>query len=190
MAANEEEKILFSRAINQGLYEVLGDEESIKFRIQLNCENLAGQGIEEIQFLENYLLEKFGSTDAEGLSICIGQNSYHFIKNLFENTLKFENQNFRFLPSQHRIKSALDKFQLFFFLILGLNIEKIEKNDQLVWKIDSECLNRNHYAYLISGILQEMLTDISGGRFFPISVNPVSNENRIEIQISKKALGH
>lgn len=190
MAENDEEKILFSNAINQGFYEVLGDEESIKYRILLNSTNLAGQGFEEIQLMQGFLLEKFGSTDSEGLSICIGQSSYHFIKIFFENLLKFQNQDFRFLPSQRRIESALEKFRLSFFPILGFAIEKTEQDESFVWKIDDPLLNGNHCAFLISGILQEMLTDISGGRYFPIFINPLKDEKLLEIHISKKALGH
>ena len=190
MAENEDNKILFSSAINQGLYEVLGDEESVQYRILLNSANLAGQGFEEIRFMQKFLLEKFGSTDSEGISICIGQSSYHFIKNFFEKTLKFQNQDFRFLPSQRRIESALEKFRLSFFPILGFDIEKTEQDESFVWKIDDALFCGSHCAYLISGILQEMLTDISGGRYFPIFVNPLQKEKPPEIHISKRALGH
>lgn len=190
MIENEKDKILFSDAIKKGFFEVLGDEESVKYRILLNRSDLTGRGAEEMIFMKQFLLEEFGTKESEGLSISIGKNSYPFIKNLFEKPLNFHDMNFRFLPTQRRIENGLEKLRSVVFCPLGIKIDCYEQDNEFIWKLDTGCPIEKSPAYLISGILQEMLTDISGGRFFPISVNPCEETEKAEIVIAKKALGH
>ncbi|MHC1771668.1 MAG: hypothetical protein AB9907_08025 [Flexilinea sp.] len=190
MIDNEKDKTLFSDAIKKGFYEVLGGEESVKYRILLNRSDLIGRGAEEIMFMKQFLSEKFGTKESEGLAFSIGKNSYLFIKSLFEKTLNFQDMDFRFLPTQRRIENALEELKSVVFCPLGIKMDCYEQNEAFIWKLDTGCPIEKSPAYLISGILQEMLTDISGGRFFPISVNPCDETEKTEIVIAKRALGH
>ncbi len=190
MIENEEDKILFSDAIKKAFQEVMGSEESVRYGILLNRSDLIGRGAEEIVFMKQFLTDNFGAEEAEGLAVCIGKNSYIFIKNQFGKTLKFRDAEFRFLPTQKRIKSALEELRSVVLNPLGLQLDCYELNDKFVWNLHSECMVEKSPAYFISGILQEMLTDISGGRFFPISVTPCEEAQKTEIVIAKKALSH
>ncbi len=190
MIENEQNKRIFSDVITKAFQEVMGDEESARYEILLNRSDQIGRGAEEISFMKQFLSENFGSAEAEGLAVCIGKNSYSFIKNQFEKSLKFRAAEFRLLPTQRRVRNALEELRSIVLDPLGIQFTCLEGDDEIVWRLQCAYAAEECPAYFVSGVLQEMLTDVSGGRFFPIAVNLCEETQRTQIVIAKKALGH
>lgn len=166
----------FYEAIQQGLFEVLGEKD-----VEL-CHT--GEPAFTDQSLEKYLSEKYPAAEAFGLAISIGKCAYLPLSKSFIKELDFQNPDFRLLPSGKKINCALERIAEQVFRLLPQQISRTSDINEETFSFSGSSEQAQLCAYLLDGILQAMLCDISGGHFYPIEV--ISEKNHCEIKIQKK----
>ncbi len=176
--------------VNQGFIEELGEEEFTG--LQQSLQNIESPLSPEdyLSRTSTYLINRFSAEEAEGMAFCIGRCAYRFIKGAFENELQFHQLDFRLLPPTRKTDEGIRRLIDAVFQPAGLQLDSIGQEDEEQWQLMPASALAINPARVLGGVLQEMLLDISGGKFYPIQITENDSLKTVLISIDAHPLGH
>lgn len=137
---------------------------------------------------------RFGRNGAQGVALRAGRASFHYWLRQFGETLHLAQLEYRLKPAAQRLRFGFEAIAQTLQSQWGLDIEVVE--DDLCWRwrlADCSGYHPSEYSTCCSylaGFLQEYLSWISGGKYFPVSLSqPVEQGQPIcEVTLRKQPL--
>lgn len=180
----------FISAVNQGFLEIFGQQELDTFTAQ-EAQKAAcgGRGLKYITDLSQFLSEKYGSEEAEGLLISVGCCTYRFLKSAFDDVLGYSTLEFRLLPTRRRMEEGARHMVTNVFAPTGIQLQQHSDGKALRWTPEAPKSCGGFPTTLVGGIFHELLTDISGGKTHPLTIGkPIdTGDYQIEIRVDSSA---
>ena len=176
--------------VNQGFIEVLGKEETSVFEQSLFQYQKTETALGYLSDIKTFLANRYDSAEAAGLAFSIGRCSYRFVREAYEPEVRFRDLDFRLLPPHRRADEGLKRLLSEVFNPVGIRPTFLQDEKKQVWLLEFESNGLTFPARIIGGLMQEMLADVSGGRFYPVEITENEIEGSVRISIAENPLGH
>jgi hypothetical protein len=180
----------FISAVNQGFLEIFGQQELDAFTHQESQKKACDcQGRKYVTDLSQFLSEKYGREESEGLLISVGCCAYRFLKSAFDNVLGFSSLEFRLLPTRRRMEEGARHMVNNVLAPTGIQLQQHSDKKAIRWMLKDPQTCGEFPTTLIGGIFHELLTDISGGKTHPLTIGKPVNagDHQIEIRVDSSA---
>jgi len=121
--------------------------------------------------LQNALEEAYGPQAGAGFCLRIGRASLKYSLREFGPQLGITSLDFRLLPLHQRLEAGSKALAELLNMITDLQVQQTSDSEQVCWKFEHGALfrerrGRQYCCTLISGLLQEAFSWMSGGRSF------------------------
>lgn len=125
---------------------------------------------------------------AQGLSLMAGREEFSTLLRLCGEETPLLDPSIRMLPPRRRIAKGLDAMLHWLKDSWGLAFSMIEKDQSVIVSLPdvpvAEESQSPNSAYFLQGLLQGMLTWISGGKFYPAHIEQTAGGHEIVISCS------
>lgn len=174
----------FINAMNQGFLEVFGQQELDSFRKEESKEEACGErGRMYLAGLSDFLEKRIGSSETEGLLVSVGSCAYRFLKSAFDHELGFSRLDFRLLPTARRMEEGANLMADKVFAPIGIALKQERDAHSIRWFSKERGSCGDFPAAIIGGIMHELLTDISGGKSYPLLIEKSGDPAAVRIEI-------
>lgn len=175
---------MFINAINQGFLEVFGQQELDSFRKEESKkEGCSDSGYMYLAALSEFLEKRIGSSETEGLLVSVGSCAYRFLKSAFDHELGFSRLDFRLLPTARRMEAGANLMAEKVIAPIGITLKQERDAHSIRWVSKEHGSCGNFPAAMIGGIMHELLTDISGGKSYPLLIEKSGDPAAVRIEI-------
>jgi predicted hydrocarbon binding protein len=171
------------RIIGQATDEILGQNEGKKvlsFACLSESHDQQPANVQHVEFpfdkisqLETALEHEYGTLAGRGVALRIGRACLKYILREYGIALGLTGLNFRLLPLPSRLKVGNETLSVLFSRFTDQPVRLEENDKQITWHIEHCPLCRERKANdpcctLIVGLIQETLSWLSAGKFFPV----------------------
>lgn len=174
-----------------GLEEVLGTEELSRVSILSNT-NIPE---DEILPVRKQMDKVYGKQSARGLAICSGRAAFKYLLEKDGRSIGFEDVDYHFLPIRLKVKKGLEMLAKWVERTYAVSVTIHSGSTDFEVEMKSQNGERTPandvcMCDFISGLLQEFLAWVSGGKFYPVheTLCRGAGDSLCNIQVSRQPL--